>query len=171
MLGLGSTAVGFFSFFEFIRPYASVAAIGLLGFAFYRSYRKQSKEECCETDKEKIVKKNKIQRRVLWGITPLVLVLVLFPYYNGILYGGDKDTGDIKNAAVTEWAIEGMTCQGCARGLQGSMTVIEGMQSCEVDYESKTMICTIDPTIVSEEVIPGLVSRTGYEAFPKKGES
>lgn len=169
MLLLGSTAVGAFSFFEHIRPYASVVAVGLLGFALYRSYWKQSKEDCCETDKEKIMKKNNNQRRTLWGITPIVLALVLFPYYNGLLYGGDKDKHEDKNAAVTEWSIEGMTCEGCARGLQGSMAAVKGVKSCKVDYESKTMICTVDPSVVRAEAIPGLVERTGYKAAPKKG--
>ena len=66
------------------------------------------------------MKENRIQRRSLWGVTALVLALVLFPHCGGLLYGGDKDKSKSKNVAVTEWSIEGLTCQGCARGMQGS---------------------------------------------------
>ena len=115
------------------------------------------------------MKENRIQRRALWGVTALVLALVLFPYCGGLLYGGDKDKSKSKNVAVTEWSIEGLTCQGCARGLQGSMDAVKGVQSCKVDYESKTMICAVDSSVVKAETIPGLVERTGYKAVPKKG--
>ena len=66
---------------EPIRPYASVLAIGLLGFAHVRLHRRKPKEACCDIDEEKAVKKQRIQKRALWGMTPVILVVEMASPY------------------------------------------------------------------------------------------
>ncbi|MEE9166198.1 MAG: mercuric transporter MerT family protein [Candidatus Neomarinimicrobiota bacterium] len=168
ILLFGSTTLGAFSFLEPIRPYTSTAAIGLLGFAYIRTYRKKSDETCCDIEeKEKLMKNQKLQRRALLGITPVVLALILFPYSTGLLYAGDKPENE-KSGVTSEWTVEGMTCQWCARGLEGGISSVEGVSRCEVDYDSQSMICTLDEDVLKAKAVPALVKEMGYAAVPKK---
>lgn len=166
----GATTIGAFSFIEPIRPYITFLALGILGFAFLKVYKKDLNNECCEIDKEKVMKKNKIQKRTLLGITPIILALVLFPYYNGVLFGGEPQENDSKGV-VSEWTIEGMTCQGCARGLQGGMAAVKGVVSCEVNYKTNSMVCTYNDKVLNSEKVAEHVAKMGYKAIPKQKET
>jgi copper chaperone CopZ len=168
LLLFGSTTVGMFSFLEPIRPYASVLALGILGWAYVRTFRPQPEKDCCDINQEATMKKQKLQKRTLIGITPLVLALVFFPYYGGFLYGGDTPKGEQQAGVVTEWTIEGMTCEMCAKGLQGGMSAVKGVSNCTVDFGTKTMVCTVDQNQVKVEDVPALVEKIGYKAVPKK---
>ncbi|MFQ6616744.1 MAG: mercuric transporter MerT family protein [Fidelibacterota bacterium] len=162
----GATSLSMFSFLEPIRPYTSIAAVGLLAVAHVQVYRRKKEAACCDIHEEETMKREKIQRRTVWGITPVVLALILFPYTGSYLYaGGDKEKGD-ETLARAEWTVEGMTCQWCARGLEAGLNRVEGISKCTVDYESKAMVCTFDEKVVSSDAIPSVVKKMGYEAIP-----
>ncbi|MCH8010647.1 MAG: heavy-metal-associated domain-containing protein [Candidatus Marinimicrobia bacterium] len=116
------------------------------------------------------MKKNKIQKRTLLGIALIILALVIFPYYNGVLFGGDPLENDSKGV-VSEWSIEGMTCQGCARGLQGGMAAVKGVVSCQVDYKTNSMVCTYNDKVLNSEKVAEHVAKMGYKAIPKQKET
>lgn len=116
------------------------------------------------------MKTNKIQIRTLVGITPIVLTLVFFPYYNGVFFGGDPHENDSKGV-ISEWTIEGMTCQGCAHGLQGGMAAVKGVVSCEVNYKKNSMVCTYDDKVLKSEKVAEHVAKMGYKAIPKQKET
>lgn len=170
VLLFGSTTLGAFSFFEPVRPYTSILAIGTLGFAHVRMYRRNKVDACCDPHEEEAMKKDRIQKRALWGITPVVVALILFPYFGSYLYaGGEKERVD-KGLDQAEWTIEGMTCQWCAKGLEGGMSRVDGVSECMVDYETGSMVLTFDRKVVSPDDIPNLVKRMGYTAIPVDGK-
>ena len=163
----GSTAFGIFSYFEQLYPVASVLAVGVLGYAYFNTFFSQKNSNCCETDKEITMIKQKKQKRLLLMVTPIVAGLLLFPYYVDTLFGQNSSKETQTTAITSEWKIDGMTCEGCARGLEGGMAATKGISSCKVDYANSTMICSIDKSVLNESDILGLVKKMGYKAERK----
>lgn len=66
-------------------------------------------------------------------------------------------------AEQVQWtlAIEGMTCEGCASGLQAALSKMPGVRAASVSYEEKRAVVTTTPP-VSEEVLRNAVSQAGY---------
>ena len=62
------------------------------------------------------------------------------------------------------WAIAGMTCAGCAAGLEGSLAAEKGMLACRVKFEDELMDCRVDGEQLDAAAIPGLVELLGYRA-------
>lgn len=81
VLGVGSAALG--AAFEPLRPYFTAATITLLALGFYYSYRPQP--PCGPDEACRVAEKRGRQRRILWIIAVVALLLVTFPYYVGWL--------------------------------------------------------------------------------------
>lgn len=165
----GATSTGLFSFLEPIRPYMSLFSLSMLTFAYYRVFKKRGDESCCDSLEKATVNRNRFQKRFVLALTPVVLALILFPYYNRLLFAADKGEGTNQITTTTEWTIEGMTCPACAKGLEGGMAAVEGIDSCKVDYKSETMLCSVDEKILEASAISGLVERRGFKAVAKQG--
>lgn len=164
LAGIGAGSLAGFAWLEPIRPYLALAAVGLLGWAFWRSYRPRAVEACCSIEERKGLS---LQRKSLWGIAPLVLVLLAFPYLQASLENSGADSSVVTGQAPGEqstWAIAGMTCAGCAAGLEGSLAAEKGMLACRVKFEDELMDCRVDGEQLDAAAIPGLVERLGYRA-------
>ena len=164
LAGLGAGSLAGFTWLEPIRPYLALAAVGLLGWAFWRSYRPRVVEACCSIEKRKGLS---LQRKSLWGIAPLVLVLLAFPYLQASLANRDADSSAVLEYAPgkqSTWAIAGMTCTGCAAGLEASLAATKGMTACEVLFDDGLMNCRVDANRLDVAAIPGLVERLGFQA-------
>ena len=63
------------------------------------------------------------------------------------------------------YKIKGMTCQyGCANKVKSLMTELEGVEKCEVDFESSTMNIEYNDKKVSEKIILSTLSeKTTFE--------
>lgn len=57
--------------------------------------------------------------------------------------------------------IEGMTCEGCAAGLQAKLAKVPGVSSASVSYEQGQALVTADPS-VGAETLREAVSAAGY---------
>lgn len=112
------------------------------------------------------MKRERIQKRTLWGVTPVVLALILFPYVGSFLHASGEKDEDKGGLVQAEWTIEGMTCQWCATGLEAGMNRVEGVSKCTVDYRTKSMVCAFDKKVVSADAIPAVVEKMGYKAIP-----
>lgn len=66
-------------------------------------------------------------------------------------------------AEQVQWtlAIEGMTCEGCASGLQAALSKVRGVTAASVSYEKKRAVVTTTP-FVSEEALRNAVAQAGY---------
>jgi copper chaperone CopZ len=128
----------------------------------YSKIFKEGKADCCNT--EELKKSFSKQKRILKSITPIVFVLLAFPYFTAGLHG--DNTGD-QSGMKSEWVIEGMTCEGCAAGMEGALTATDGMNSCNVSYEKGIMICYTDKSKLSRNEISVLVNRNGFKAVVK----
>jgi len=161
VLFLGSTSIGLFSIFEPLRPIFGILSVITLVIAYSKIF-KEGKADCCNT--EELKKSFSKQKRILKSITPIVFVLLAFPYFTAGLHG--DNTGD-QSGMKSEWVIEGMTCEGCAAGMERVLTATDGMNSCNVSYEKGIMICYTDESNLSRNEISVLVNRNGFKAVVK----
>jgi len=76
ILGVGS--FGFAASFEQFRPLAILLTLIFLGVGFYFTYRK--KEEVCEDRTCATPKKTNLNKIILWLVTGVVVVFLIFPY-------------------------------------------------------------------------------------------
>ena len=158
---LGATSLGALTALEPLRPYLSLAAVGLLGLAYWRSYRPGTVAACCTIDEKTSLRR---QRGTL-GVTSLIVILFLgFPYVaDDALFAGDAPLTDPVEQIVT-WRVEGMTCSGCALGLEASLTREPGMLVCHIRYDEAEMDCRLDEVQLTAQTIPALLSLYGYQA-------
>ncbi len=163
LASLGATSLASFAWVGPFRPYLSIGAVGLIGWAFWRSYRPQAKAACCTVDQRAALIR---QRRVLLAVVPTIVLLLAFPYFLGTsLAGGEVDSTAIQPGnAKSTWAITGMTCAGCATGLEASLAAESGMLACEVSFDERQMGCVTDGNKLKEANIPSLVSQYGFKA-------
>ncbi len=178
----------FFSWLHPFSPYLKGLAVLSLGVAFYQVYRKPagSKEEeaCCNegsaiadgTDKKK-------QKRMLWAVTPLVLLALLFPYITFAFGGSGGGSGSPKTSEAITHAgikgeqketeklvleIEGMTCMGCQKRIHDALTEMEGVEQLKVSHEEGSGIVHYDPKKIQPEKIVKKIEELGYEAQEKE---
>jgi mercuric ion transport protein len=78
--GVGSAAFG--AAFEPYRPYMIAVTVLLLGFAFYQAYRSQE-AECAPGESCAVPENRRRQRRLLWIVAVVAMLLLTFPYYIG----------------------------------------------------------------------------------------
>lgn len=70
--------------------------------------------------------------------------------------------------AVREFAIEGMTCEGCVQTVTAAVAKVPGVQRVEVSLEGKRAQVVADPTVVPDSAIESAVAKAGYQARPAK---
>lgn len=170
-VGLGVGTFGASALFESLRPYLLGLTALLLAGAFYLSYRKVPDAECADGSCAPPPEKKRKQRELLWLSTAAVAVLATFPHYSGLLWGGRTSAEATAFAAskgeaeaVAVFAVEGMTCPGCAAGMKATLERKEGVASAEVDYEKASARIRFDPAITSVEKIIAAIGEMGYSA-------
>ena len=103
-----------------------------------------------------------MQKHILLGITPIVFILLAFPYFLG---NSDHEVSQTRTGVKSEWVINGMTCEGCAAGMEGYLSATSGMNSCKVNYNEGTMLCYAENNKLTKEKIRELVTRNGFTAI------
>jgi len=171
-LGLGAFGAG--ALFDSLRPYMLAATAALLGAAFYLTYRKKSGEQCADGTCA-VPSGQKRQRVLLWIVTAVIVPIAAFPYYAGIFSGGTSMgattlAASPSTAGLTKvvFDVEGMTCEGCAAGIQATLSRKPGIAEAVVDYESKTARFAFDPARISVDEIKASIAELGYQATPRK---
>lgn len=166
LLTFGASAAGASAFFEHWRPYFAVVAIALLGFGFYSAYFRASacgSDGCCDA---RTRRRLRITRATLWIAAVVVGAFVSFPKYAGSLLEalGTHDRPTTTSAAtVWRFEVQGMTCEVCAVTLRADLAAIDGVESAEVDYATKSAIVrSPDPSVIDN--VREAAIRHGYTA-------
>ncbi|MEX2552680.1 MAG: mercuric transporter MerT family protein [Actinomycetota bacterium] len=185
LLAVGVSGVGIAATLEAFRPLFIVVTFGFLAAAFYFTYRPRKARgdaghACCAPEASKgaevaadccapsgkrrfsIMAMNKI---MLWVVTVLAVIFLLFPQYVGFLLGtagGDGRTGtENMNRAVVK--VEGMTCEGCAALVERAIRSVPSVLSVEVSYEKgEAAIGTDECCPVPREQILAALEKAGY---------
>lgn len=82
------------------------------------------------------------------------------PILNAISLAGDYT---VRFTEQVQWtlAIEGMTCEACAVGLQAKLAKVPGVSNASVSYEEGYALVTADPSVATE-TFRRAVSEAGY---------
>jgi len=89
-------------------------------------------------------------KRVILFLTVIALLLSC----------GTSEVETIKANANTTFAVEGMTCEtGCAKRIEQKIAKMEGVKSCEVNFEQKTTTVIYNDAVVKTEDFVALVEK------------
>ena len=170
-VGLGVGTFGAAAWFEELRPYLLGLTALLLAGAFYLSYRKTPDSECSDGACAVTPEQKRKQRALLWLSAAAVAALAAFPHYTGLVWGEVASAeptvlaaGKDKTEAVAAFAVEGMTCAGCAAGMKATLEREEGVAGAEVDYEKASARIRFDPAKTSVERLIAAIGEMGYTA-------
>lgn len=64
--------------------------------------------------------------------------------------------------ARVEFAVQGMTCGGCAVGTRAALKKLEGVQDADANYEQSTAWAVYDPKTVTPERMMDAIRELGY---------
>lgn len=107
---------------------------------------------------------------IVWGVSlGLSSLLLLSPVIAGSdqnAPAGGTPAADSK-MKTTEYQIEGMACQACARRLQNKLTEAPGVDRASVSFAEKRATVTYDDEKISPRGIEDVVARTGFRATTK----
>jgi copper chaperone CopZ/predicted peroxiredoxin len=75
-----------------------------------------------------------------------------------------KNSPEAKTSVPRDFAIEGMTCQGCADNITAALTGIPGVRSATVSLQDKKAVVLADESQVATEKIIAAITAAGYKA-------
>lgn len=167
----GFAIVGASAFFESLRPYFLVATIALLGAGFYLAYRKP-KHACDPGSACERPQVSRFGRIGLWIATALVLAFAAFPYYSGtvanfVLSDGSVKASSAQRASASQhvsFAVRGMYCQACAKGVEARLMNLSGVRKASVSYETGRAEVVYDAGTVTLEQLEKAIQDAGYQA-------
>jgi len=170
LIAVGASAAGVAGFFEAYRAYFLGGTALLLGAGFYFVYIRKPKcapGEACAVPNPRLRRMNKI---MLWVATTFVVAFAAFPNYVGYLFGASDGPPPAAAASLESrtYAIDGMTCEGCASHVTQAIEGVHGVASAEVSYADKlARVHLTEGALVSDADILGAIERVGYRAVPR----
>lgn len=186
LIGFGASAAGLAGFFESYRPHLLAATGLLLAGGFYFVHLRKEKcgpGEVCAVPNPRLRRWN---RGMLWVATALVVAFALFPNYVGLILDRGRSIGmpageAKRGAAYIESAsgrgsrsvclrVTGMTCAGCARGLEAQLSQLPGVAAAVVDYASGRASITLNPQGDVEPVLAAIAEQ-GFVGTETAGDA
>lgn len=146
LLGLGLGGAGLAASLARYRPAFLVLTAAFLGVAFYLAYRRR--EATCPDGSCEMRSGSKTMKAALWAVTAAAVGLASFPSWSTLLFGRSPAAVATANAETVKLAVSGMTCSGCAAGIEKALLEVPGVRSASVDFDGG------DATVVAE---PGAV--------------
>lgn len=158
-----------FSFLEPWRPLLIIVSVSILGFGFYQEYKSKNIEAmkpCCRANAEKKSKRN---RRFLWAMTFVSVLLFSFPLYSNLFIGANAtQIIGIQNTKTVELSIGGMNCQGCANNLMLGLSKVNGVIKDTVVFETAKATITFDEKKISDKQIIKRIEDIGFRVNKNK---
>lgn len=150
-----------------LRPFFLALSFLLLGLAFYATYRNRP-AACAPGEKCGLPARDKRNKIALWLVTIIVLALIGFPYYSGLVYNSRASvaTAGESEMQTVDLRIEGMTCAGCAVAVRRALERVPGVAGAEVDFEKKLAHVRYNKETVKLEQLAEAVAAAGYRARP-----
>lgn len=158
VLGLGSA--GLFVTIGEYRSYIMGVTLIFLGLAFFFTYRKR--EVVCEDGTCKIQKPSRLNQITVWFSAVVVAVLLLLPYLNFSLTASPKQPQ--VHLATTVIDVRGMTCPACGKGIEISLSKVNGVAETKVDFDHNKAIVKYDEQKVNRKQLIDAVIDFGYDA-------
>lgn len=173
--------------FEAWRPVLFPVTFALLGLAFYFTYRKPKSafkpeggtpatgdaccalensgpadQPCCPPSGTTGFPLKKLNKVMLWVVTPFVLAFAFFPNYVGYLITGGDTLAARKDLDKVIVNIEDMTCEACAAKIEKSLRAVPGVEAADVDYTSgRALVGVLKGAEVPRQAILAAISKAG----------
>ena len=169
LIGAGASAAGVAGFFEAYRAWFLGATGLLLGAGFYFVYIRKPRcapGEACEVPNPKLQRMNRV---MLWIATVFVAAFAAFPNYVGVLLGGGGTPAAAQTAGISRtYAIEGMTCEGCATHVREAIEKVPGVVAADVSYPERRARVTFSAgTGVDDGAVLAAIANVGYRSSPE----
>jgi copper chaperone CopZ len=158
ILGLGGA--GFVVGLEKYRPYFVAITIIFLGAAFYFTYQKR--EIICDDGSCKIQRGSKRNKMMLWLITAITLLFLVFPYFNWDSFSASTEINEKQTVAEMETSVEGMTCVSCNNAIEIAVSKIDGVITVKADYQSGKVTVNYNADNVDKNEIINEIDNLGY---------
>jgi copper chaperone CopZ len=166
----GFAIVGASAFFDSLWPYFLIATFALLGVGFYLAYRKP-KHACEPGSACARPHVNRFGRVGLWIATALALAFAAFPYYSGAVANFLLSDSSVKASAAqaanavehVTFAVRGMYCPACAKGVETKLTDLPGVREARVSYEHGRAEIVYDSRTVKPEQLEKAIRDAGYQ--------
>lgn len=94
----------------------------------------------------------------------ILSVLALISVRSGLADSARPDSDTEPTAVTSTFAVEGMTCGGCAAAVEHRVGRLEGVRSVDASYERGTAVVTYDRAKVSPDAIVEAIESLGYKA-------
>ena len=157
-----------FSFLELWRPLLMTISASILAFGFYQEYKPKDINKlkpCCQAN---AVKKSKRNRRFLWTITFISILLFSFPFYSQVFINSTSaQTANANNLKTIQLSVSGMSCQGCANNIMLTLSRTDGIVKDTVVFATKTATVTFDEKIISLQQVIQTIDNIGFTATTK----
>ena len=164
LLTVGVSTAGVSGFLKAYRIPSLIASALLLGAGFYLAYFRKPRcapDGSCSMPDRRLTRLN---MSVLWIATLCVAAIALFPTYVRALMA-PRTSVSIDGRTVT-LKIEGMTCAGCAGGIELELRKVPGVLAARVLYDQASATVVVNPSAPSDEAdLVAAVERAGYEAI------
>ncbi len=152
-----------FSWLEPLRPYLIGLTVLTLGYAWYQQLKPVEKDDCgCDISQPSFFKGKKF----LTIITVFAGLMLAFPHYAKTLYPQHKMSenliSDADHVKIVNFAIKGMTCEGCEAHIEHVVGDLEGIFSVESSYQDENTIVKFDPDQTSLNKITEAIQSTNY---------
>lgn len=139
LVAVGVSGAAVSATFAAYRPYFMTLTFAFLGAAFWFAYRPQktcvTEDSCCDLNGSVTDKKWGTNRALLWMVTAVAAAFLFFPSYQGWFGGGGRSLDAEEDLNVTVVRIEGMTCEGCASGLEKILSNLPGISGVALSYD------------------------------------
>jgi len=186
LIATGVSGGALASAFEAWRPVLLPATLALLGLAFYFTYRtrrvasagggpaccapartartESGPEACRPPHRSAGFAFHQLNKPILWVVTILVLAFAFFPNYVDYLMHGKDAIAARSDLDRTVVQIDGMTCEGCAAGIEASLRRIPGVVTAEVSYDKRQAVIGSPSTerISPQAILDAIRQAGGY---------
>ena len=96
-----------------------------------------------------------------------IILLILVVGTGFAAPAGEKPPAVTANA-TNQFAITGMTCNGCAGGIKAELKLAPGVASAEVSLTNKLAVVAYDTNRTSVAKLVKVITEAGFEARPVK---
>lgn len=92
-----------------------------------------------------------------------VCLLLTAPWLTGCAQQPAASPSRPAQPVTREFAVAGMSCEGCVSSITDALTKIPGVQSATVSLEQKKAVVVADPAQVPTEKIEAEIAGLGYQ--------
>ncbi len=157
-----------FSWIEPLRPYLIVLTILIIGFAWYQKLKPRTKKEiecgCAEDEKQSFLQSNFF----LIIVTVFAILMLAFPYYSKIFFPKTENkivSVELNNIVEADFAIVGMTCQGCEEEVKYEVAKMPGFIEATANHVTGKATVKFDKSKSTIEDVASAINKTGYKVI------